>query len=134
MPVQWTLPENGARNARLVVTGVLSADLGPTPVIDLESLKCEKVKVESAVWIVQEKLGILLWWGVGEAEPVAPRITEGNLLWVMESRNAVRFDHGLDSPRPTEKWDRKLWMRTFGFDSNAESPKHFMFTLDLDKQ
>ena len=138
MPFKVALPENGKRNARIVVTGVIECNLGPHEVISLDTLDCEKAKIESAVWIIQEKLGIVLWWGVGEpptgVTPEAPDITEKNLVFVMESRNGIRFDHGLDSPRSIEKWDRKLWLQTFGFTSNAESPKYFTFTLDFDKQ
>jgi hypothetical protein len=120
---------DGARNVQVLVTGVLERDCEPTAILDLDTLKATPaVKVTSALWIVQEKMGLRLWWGTSE------ELTPENLIFIAESRNAVRFQDGLASPRNTDKWDRKIWMAGYGFDSTLCTPKCFTLLLDLDKQ
>jgi hypothetical protein len=106
----------GQRNVTLHVTGVLTkGDLPLTP-IDLGD---QGLKLTSLVWLVQEKLGLCLWWD---------KETE---LLPMESRNSVRFDTSL---KPPEGWDGKLWLSSFNFSFGPSvAKKVFFVVLDFDR-
>lgn len=107
---------DGNKNHTVLVTGALEADLlEPAVVVTMPS---PSLKLSSAIWLIQEKLGLILWWRGEE------------LLFPMESRNSVRFDRSLDAPKD---WDGRVLMTSFGFKSNAYSPKHFTLLLDFDK-
>lgn len=128
MSVNSKVLADGRRNATVRVTGVLESDISSKPIEIFDVSKLEgghqRVKLMSALWLVQEKLGLRLWWGPG-------KFALDNMLFVCESRNSVRFDNGV--PAPGETWDGKIWMDTFGFDSNSVSPKLFTLILDFDK-
>ena len=109
------------KNITVQVTGVLDEELGLTAILDVRKLAhpAEGVRLDGVIWLIQEKMGINLWWG------------EGELLLPLESRGATRFDYGLHN-KIVDGWDGKVWMTTF----NAELgilPKHFHFTLDFDR-
>lgn len=126
---------SGNRNARILVTGILECNLGPQKIVRLEDLNCDALKIESAVWMLQEKLGLRLWWGQGDMVEGYPEPSVYNFIFVMESRNGVKFEQGLNSPTRTEKWDRCIWMDSFNFALAPEAKhKHFTFMLDFDKQ
>lgn len=113
---------DGSKNFTVLVTGLLLKDLPMTEIVWLDKLnpKPAACKIESLLWIVQEKMGLVLWW------------QEGNLIAPMESRNSVRPDRGWDSPR--SGWSRTLSITSFGVRSNEFLPKHFTLVLDFDKQ
>ena len=136
MPLTTRILENGSRNAKVLVTGLIQADLPPVKVFGLEDLQATALKIEGIVWVIQEKLGLRMWWGIGEAQASGiPLLTDANLIFVMESRNAVRLDHGLDSPRRSEKWDKTVWMDSFNFGAApTEKTKAFTLIIYLDKQ
>lgn len=121
---------DGARNVQVLVTGVLESDCGPTEIVDLDVLagSPKAVKVTSALWIIQEKMGLRVCWGVGTVP------TPENLIFVAESRNSLRFQDGLTSTKLPSSWTRKIWINSYGFDSNAYTPKCFTLLIDLDKQ
>lgn len=116
----------GPRNASVVVTGaVWDLEKYAVPIFDRSKhfAGVQRVKLESAVWMLQEKLTLLLYWGDD---------TDDNFVLVMESRNYVRFDRGLLCP---EDWDgtlRILPLNTQKDDHDLMS-KHFTVVLDLDK-
>ena len=103
----------GAKNLTVLIKGTLTEELALTPVLKVDQL----VKLESALWLVQEKAGLLLWW------------EKGNLIMPMESRNFIRLDIGWNSPRGD--WDRTILMSSFGV---GQGPKAFTVVLDFDKQ
>lgn len=114
----------GQRNITLHVTGVLKGELELTP-IDLEDEELQgkfdvkQAKLASLVWVIQEKLGLRLWWN--EETPLLP----------MESRNAARFDNPIQPPKG---WDGKLWLSSYHFDTEPRADeKWFFFTLDFDR-
>jgi hypothetical protein len=121
---------DGQKNVRLVIKGIALKDLEPTPILDIRKLMVppggwKGLRLDSAVWTVQEKMGLALWWS-NPAE-------EGDLVFPMESRNSVRFDEGLSSPRIEEGWSGILYLSSFNVEG-APSPKRFFVLLDFDKQ
>lgn len=110
---------DGSKNYMVSVTGALDRDLADShTILDVSTLG-RRLKLESAVWLIQEKMGLVLWWG------------KGTQLFPMESRNALKLERGLDSPND---WDGTMQITSFGFDSNTLTPKRFWFILDFDKQ
>jgi hypothetical protein len=122
--------KDGEKNHSFMVKGIIIPDAdvvkAPQIVLDLDkisppSLGWKGLRLDSALWIVQEKMLLKLFWEKQQDEV--------NLIFPMESRNSVRFDEGMRSPRVTH-WEKKIWMRAVGVDA----PKAFMFILDFDKQ
>ena len=99
------------RNYTVHVTGVITSEMTLTPV----DLKVNKLKLASLAWLVQEKLGLYLWWN------------KETVLLPMESRNAIRFDTSIVPP---EGWDGKIWLSSFGF---VAPKKIFFLVMDFDK-
>lgn len=83
-------------------------------------IKCPAapMRLESVVWVIQEKLGVELYWD------------QDRPLWIMESRNSMRFDRGIPSPKD---WGGSMWIRTVGFNNPVTETKLFFFVLDFDK-
>lgn len=105
----------GQRNVTLHITGVIEDELRLTP-IDLVD---KELKIKSLVWMVQEKLGLQLWWD------------EERMMLPMESRNAVRFDTGL---KPPAGWNGKLYVSSFNFKlPPVHKTKSFFIVMDLDR-
>lgn len=71
----------------------------------------------SALWTLQEKLGLYVWTS-RERKPE-------HLLLIMESRNFIRFDKEI----VLEKWEGTLYLEPF----NVNETKLFWFQLDFDK-
>lgn len=118
---------DGARNHQVLVTGFLESDCEPTIIVDLNKIRGTPrgVKVTSALWIIQEKMGLRLFWGIGQNRGA------DNLILIAESRNSVKFEDGLGSPQDDSKWDRCIWLESFNC---TLKPMGFTFLLDLDKQ
>ena len=104
----------GGRNVTLHITGMLTKGDMPLTPIDLSVPEKSRAKIASLVWLVQEKLGIYLWWN------------KETILLPMESRNTVRFDSPLNPP---ENWDGRMWLSSFGW---AAPCKAFFAVLDFD--
>lgn len=126
MLVQIT--KDGSKNFSILVKGIATKDFERTPILDLSKLMPPRegwkgIRLDSAVWAIQEKAGLTLWWGAEDGE--------SDLALPMESRNAMRFDEGLMSPRVIEGWKKILYLSSFHV---VDEPKKFMVILDFDKQ
>lgn len=78
----------------------------------------DRVKMASALWILQEKLTLLLWWDLE------------HLIFPMESRGAFKFERDLEPPK---EWDGTLRMSVLNSQKPDDSPKHVRIILDFDK-
>lgn len=105
----------GYKNITLQIRGLLTE--GDMPVTEV---KCpsNSVRLESVLWVVQEKLIVQFGWAKDDP------------FFTMESRNTVRFDVGIHSPK---EWDGSLWFWTFGYSNPATPSKQFFIVLDFDK-
>lgn len=122
--------KDGQRNCSVLVKGFVTADFDPTPVLDIKRLETPRegwkgLRIDSVVWVVQEKMGLHLWWQFPEGEE--------DLIWTMESRNSARFDDGVPSPRVEKGWGGILHLSSFRV-AEGTVPKGYMVILDLDKQ
>lgn len=125
-----TIVRDGQKNCSILVKGFVDVDFDPTPFLDISKLERPRegwkgLRLDSAVWVVQEKMGLHLWWGKPEGED--------DLVMPMESRNSVRLDEGLPSPRVEKGWRGILYLSSFRA-NEMSGPKSFMFILDFDKQ
>jgi|SRR6185437_290910 len=105
---------DGARNHTIQFSGIMEKNVFDPK----ELMKWDRPyppKIGSVLWLIQEKMGIHLWWD--KETPLFP----------MESRNSMRFDTAL---QPPDGWKGVFYYDTFGV---VDSPKHFMFILDIDK-
>jgi hypothetical protein len=116
---------DASKNVAVWVRGkVEPGDCKITEVLDLKSIgddargrRPRTVLLASALWTLQEKLGLYVW----AAEERKPE----NLLLLMESRNFIRMDKEI----VLEDWLGKLYIEPF----NVPEPKWFWFQLDFDK-
>jgi hypothetical protein len=105
----------GGRNVTYQIHGhAEKGELPPTPVQMSKGLK-----LSSALWIVQEKLTLHLWW------------SEDDYLFPMESRNSARFDSCI---KPPDEWNGIIYLSS----SNWGVPptpggKRFFVILDFDR-
>lgn len=126
------LIKDGAKNFSVMVKGWAQKDFNPIPIIDIEKLAkptagWKGVRLDSLTWAIQEKMGFHLWWEDG--------FKESDLILPLESRNSMRFDEGIPSPRVGDGWKRKIWLSSFKCLTNdPELAKHFFILLDFDKQ
>jgi hypothetical protein len=104
----------GGRNVTYQIRGIVTE--GDFPLTEIKVGK--GLKLSSAVWVVQEKMGIQMWW-----IPTEP-------LLVMESRNSVRFETSL---APPEEWSGSLYINGFGFAGPPAHMKLFTIVLDFDR-
>lgn len=123
-PLSCRITYDGGKNTVLQVQGVIGEDiLEHTRILQLSDLtnKAEKVRIESVVFAIQEKMGCILWWKVGDTfEPIVP----------LESRGMLDFERhqGLHSPREGVEG---IYMTTFGCNGAA---KYILFLVDISKQ
>lgn len=127
--------KDSEKNCSVLIKGfVWSSDFGRTLVLDLDKTKAPSnglkgIRLDSAVWVIQEKLGLILWW---EDED-----SEASFVLPMESRNSLRIDEGISSPRGERSWGKKLYLSSFNYlrDQNTVNEKRsFFLILDFDKQ
>jgi hypothetical protein len=103
----------GQRNVTFNVWGTVS-------VFNAEDIEVELgvkgLKLSSLVWLIEEKMGLYVCQKSGE-------------VWIpMESRNSIRFDHGL----PVE--EDQLLLRPFTNTGVEPSMEHsFFLVMDFDK-
>lgn len=122
--------KDGPKNLTIAVRGIMGEDFDPLEILDIRktappSEGWKGVRLDSAVWLVQEKATLRLWWSKDQGVK--------DLIFPMESRNSVRLDEGLPSPRiiaPGE-WPGKIWLSG---KRNMDADKAYFFILDLDKQ
>lgn len=123
--------QNAHQNFSIRVLGECGGTEQPFEYIDLKELtkdhthkiEGKMLKLSSALWLIQEKLGVNLYWGGGK--PSLDR-----LIFPMESRNSVRFEQGVMSPK---EWNQVLTVETFGFSRDPVPTKRFVILLDFDK-
>jgi hypothetical protein len=114
------IPVSGSKNAVIKAFGVLTGNLPLQELISFEKLGCEKLKIESLTFAIQEKLGFQLGWRVGEdVRSILPLESRGYLNW------ASVFS--LHSP----KGANGIMIESFGWTGPSKS---FLFELDLEKQ
>jgi len=120
--------KDGPKNLTILAKGIAMREDPPSLVFDLAKLQKPRegwkgVRLDSAVWIMKEKFGIVLWWQY-------PAGKEEDIFLVMESRNSFRPDTGIPSPRVEDGWGGKLF--AVGF--NSPEPMGYFFSLDFEKQ
>jgi hypothetical protein len=108
-------PIDGSRNLTILVKGVLNEEMFLTPLL---KGRTGKMKLTSALWLVQEKLGLVLWWD------------KHQIILPMESRNSIRLDRGWNSP---DEWKGEILLSSFNFELGPK-PKYFVIELEFDKQ
>jgi hypothetical protein len=137
------LPVNGSRNAVVKVFGVLSGDMPRQKLVDFNDLVWQdvapkKLKIESFTFAIQEKLGFVLWWGMGEDfKLILPLESRGYLNWA--SIYSLHSPGGADSI-----WFESInWFGPVGSGSFPEGnvvvvgppeTKVFLFEMDIEKQ
>lgn len=125
MQLHTQLLGDASKNVALWVRGeVTPLDTGPEELFSLDRFapdargkRPRTVMLVSALWTLQEKMGIRIW--------TAPECKPEHLLLLMESRNFIRFDREM----PLEKWGGIFYIEPF----NVTEPKWFSFQLEFDK-
>lgn len=84
---------------------------------DARGKRPRTVMLVSALWTLEEKLGLRIWTNKDRRPE--------HLLLLMESRNFIRFDREM----PLEKWEGTLYLDPY----NVPDPKWFSFQLEFDK-
>lgn len=126
MIVQIT--KDGPKNCSILIKGFADLRTPDEKILDLTDLTppnqgWKGLRLDSVVWIIEEKMGVRLWWGADQ--------TEGNFILTCESRNFLRTDEGVPSPRIDRGWKGELWMSVFKAETER---KGFLLILDFDKQ
>jgi hypothetical protein len=111
------------KNLTVRMTGILTKDIPEQNIFlfkDLVEMPA-KLRFESVVFAVQEKMGFYLWWKGGDSKK--------SLILPLESRGAFNFEplQFLHSP----PWAEGMSFSTFGAMSTG---KAFLLILDLGKQ
>ena len=112
---------DSTKNVKVIVRGFISPDddqSGKCEVLHLDQLKDKPrgLRLDSIVWLIEEKAGLRLYWG-------------DDFLLPMESRNSMRFDTPLSSPQ--KNWKRTIMLEAVKTESVS---KAFFLLLDMDKQ
>lgn len=108
----------GQRNTTLHITGCIENDIPMTPVYT-GTKETGTMKLGSILWVIQEKLGIYLWWN------------KEQLLMPLESRNAIRLDAGYVAPKD---WDGNMYISSYNFAVEPRcKTKAFFLLLDFDR-
>lgn len=112
--------QDGGKNVKIIVSGFIEPELDESVLLllDLNKLSGNPrgIRLDSIVWVIEEKALLYLCWGE-------------RVLMPMESRNSVRFDTPLNSP-PDIREIRVYCRRPAASPSAAA----FFLLLDLDKQ
>lgn len=119
LPLRVKQVAGSQKNLTLQIRGLVSKDYR-----DLSSFPVEEKfdrglpKLSSALWVIQEKLCLYLWWNPED------------LLLPMESRNSVRFDHAL---QPPEGWNGTMYLSASNWNKPDPMGKAFLLVLDFDR-
>lgn len=114
VPLKIEKLAGGQRNETYRIRGyVVGLDMKMTPIEMSKGLK-----MTSALWIIQEKLCLHLWW------------SETDRLLPMESRNSVRFDQSI---KPPEGWNGTMYLTSQNWDQPSSVGKAFLIVLDFDR-
>jgi hypothetical protein len=109
---------DSSKSLRALVTGFIQPkDNSTLEILDLHNLSGgpKGLRLDSVIWLIEEKAGLRLYWG-------------DTLMLPMESRNSLRLDTPLNSP---SNWDGKLVLAA---GKTEEYLKAFFLHLDFDKQ
>ena len=122
--------KDGQKNFSILIKGGVKGDFSATPILDISKLSApatgwKGLRLDAAVWAIQEKMGMNLWWNNPESE--------ADLVFPMESRNSMRFDEGIPSPRIADSWRGIMYLSSFRT-TEIPGPKTFFILLDFDKQ
>ena len=123
--------KEGEKNFSVTVKGFVRDDFKRVPIIDVEKFKpptsgWKGVRLDSVAWAIQEKMGMYLWWEDDDKET--------SLILPLESRNGMRYDEGIPSPRIKDGWTKKIWLSSFNTHIAPAGLKSFFLLLDFDKQ
>jgi hypothetical protein len=116
------IQHDGMKNAVLQVSGSIDKDITEArPILKLNELSGspKTLRIESLVFALQEKMGIILWWKDEEGmTPILP----------VEGKGGLDFSvmQGIHGPKTLEG----IYITTFGVDKL----KYMLLTLDLTKQ
>ena len=123
--------KDGEKNLSIVIKGFCKGDFPTTLALDIKDYKeppggWHGLRLDSAIWAIQEKMGLYLWWGDQDSEK--------SLILPMESRNGMRFDEGIPSPRLKDGWKGQILLSNFKFETVNMPFAAFFILLDFDKQ
>ena len=117
LKAKW--PMASGRNLTLQVTGILAPgdDLKGQlfSISDLARPEMKGLKIESVLFALQEKMGLLLWWDEGTSDLILP----------LESRGFFSFVYPIHCPKD---WAGTVWWTAF----KVDEPKHFYFTMECE--
>ena len=121
----WVVDKSGdtGKNITLRVSGFITKSFTiPQTIFDFSELRLNpsKIRFESVVFAIQEKMGMYLWWKGKESNKT--------LILPLESRGAFNFEamQYLHSPEDA----LGMSFTTFGVDT----PKAFLLIIDLGAQ
>ena|SRR5215468_10508271 len=128
--MQTQIMKDGQKNFSVFIKGITKGDFSPTPILDISKISApatgwKGLRLDAAVWAIQEKMGMNLWWNNPESET--------DLVFPLESRNSMRLDEGIPSPRIADGWRGILYLSSFRT-LEVPGPKTFFILLDFDKQ
>lgn len=99
------------RNVTIRLSGFITHTDAPIEIVT----KQLKLKLTTAAWLIEEKMGFHLGWD-----------TE-SVLMPLESRNSMSFAQAIPSP---VSWKGSLWLRPFKV---TQADMAFFILLDFDK-
>ena len=123
--------KEGEKNFSVMVKGFTRDVFKRVPIIEIEKFKpptsgWKGVRLDSIAWAIQEKMGMYLWWEDDDKET--------SLILPLESRNGMRYDEGIPSPRIDKGWTKRIWLSSFNTNIAPMGIKSFFLLLDFDKQ
>ena len=117
-PLKLQKTSGGQKNVTYHVRGfVHGRDMEKTE-FKIEHPEASELKFSSALWIIQEKLTLYLWWA------------KDDLLLPMESRNSIRFDLAV---KPPIGWNGTMCLSSLNWNAPNAIGKAFYLVLDFDR-
>ena len=117
LKAKW--PQASGRNLTFQATGILAPgdDLKGKllSISDLARPEMKGLKVESVLFVLQEKMGLLLWWDEQATDLILP----------LESRGYFSFAYPIHCP---QGWNGEIWWTAF----KVDEVKHFYLTLECE--
>ena len=115
---------DGAKNCLVTLSGFISKDFPIREILSFRNLlgQPKAVRIDSAFWLIQEKMGFNLWWWAEEPTIAFP----------MESRNFADFEklQSLHAP----KGATGLGLSSFKGPGSGDKEMSFLIILELIKQ
>lgn len=123
--------KEGEKNISVMVKGFTGASFPATSILDLTKIKSptsgwKGLRLDSLTWALEEKMSMYLQW--------EEKWEESSLILPLESRNSMRFDEGIPSPRVADGWGKQVWLNAFNVDKPVTGRKGYFILLDFDKQ